>query len=92
MSRMLAAKLIFSCAALLSLAGCANRAGWGLGSGQGTVDRQKARAVVHDPYPLNDIGPPVMGGRPREYFDPQAEVTRNHAVDTQFPQTFGYGP
>ncbi len=91
MSRMLTAKLLLSCAALITFGGCANRQGWGFASGQGTVERQKSRAVVHDPYPLNDIGPPVLGGRPREYFDPQAEVKRTHAVDQQFPQSFGFG-
>ncbi len=92
MSRMLAAKLLLSCAALTLFAGCANRAGWGFASGQGTVDRQKSRAVVHDPYPLNDIGPPVMGGRPRDYIDPQGEVSRANAVPRQFPSSFGFGP
>lgn len=90
MSRKLAAKLFFSCAAMAMFAGCANRQGWGFGSGQGTIDRQKARAAVHDPYPLNDIGPEVVGGRPREYYNPQAEVVRSHAVDNQLPQSFGY--
>ncbi len=90
MSRKLAMRVIYCCAAVAMLAGCANRQGWGIGGGQGTVDRQKSRAVVHDPYPLNDIGPEVIGGRPREYFNPQAEVVRSHAVDRQFPQSFGF--
>lgn len=91
MTRKLAVELMLCQAMLLSLGGCANRQGWGFASGQGTIDRQKSRAVVHDPYPLNDIGPPVIGGRPREYIDPQAEVTRNHAVPQQFPMSFGFG-
>lgn len=90
MSRLLAIKLLFACAALTSFAGCASRPrGWGLPGGQGTVERQKSRAVVHDPYPLNDIGPEVVGGRPREYSNPQAEPVRQHAVD-QFPSGFGF--
>ncbi len=48
--------------------------------GQGTTDRQKSRAVVHDPYTLNDIGPEVVGGRPREFMNPQAEAKRAHAT------------
>ena len=90
MSRKLTAKLFFSCAAMAMCAGCANRQGWGFGSGQGTIDRQKARAAVHDPYPLNDIGPEVVGGRPREYYNPQSEVVRSHAVPRQLPQSYGY--
>lgn len=51
---------------------------WGGGTvGQGSIDRQKARAVTFDPYPLNDIGPEVVGGRPREYAQPLPEATRN---------------
>jgi hypothetical protein len=45
--------------------------------GQGSIDRQKARAVVIDPYPLNDIGPEVVGGRPREFANPMPEASRN---------------
>jgi hypothetical protein len=45
--------------------------------GFGTTDRQKARAADFDPYPLNDIGPEVLGGRPRGFFDPTPEPRRN---------------
>ncbi|MFN9916159.1 MAG: hypothetical protein ACK53L_26450 [Pirellulaceae bacterium] len=51
---------------------------WGGGPyGQGSIDRQKARAVTFDPYPLNDIGPPIVGGRPREFANPLPEASRN---------------
>ena len=86
MSRMLAGKWLLCCTVLASLAGCANRQGWGFASGQGTIERQKARAVVHDPYPLNDIGPEVVGGRPREFVNPQAEAVR----ENQFPGNFNF--
>ncbi len=83
-------RFFLSCALAVVVAGCAGRPrGWGLSGQQGTIDRQKSRAVVHDPYPLNDIGPEVVGGRPREYFTPQTEPVRQHAVD-QFPQSFGF--
>ena len=42
----------------------------------GSVDYQQARAQRFEPYPDNDLGPPVAGARPREYQDPRAEVTR----------------
>ena len=73
--------LLFVIAAT-SLLGCkGSSAGshrWG-GSqfGQGSIDRQKSRAVTFDPYPLNDIGPPIVGGRPREYANPLPEAARN---------------
>src|SRR5690606_2023045 len=58
---------MWACVLLVSMVGCANRR-WGFPEGQGTIERQKARAAVHDPYPLNDIGPEVVGGRPREFY------------------------
>jgi hypothetical protein len=75
---------------VVSLSGCASRPGWGFPWGQGTTERQNARAVIHDPYPLNDIGPEVVGGRPRGYFNPQHEAKRQHATD-QFPKGFSFG-
>ncbi|MFO0923408.1 MAG: membrane or secreted protein [Pirellulales bacterium] len=65
---------------LVCLVGCQNSP-WGRwGSrefGQGSIDRQKARAVLTDPYPLNDIGPEVVGARPREFSTPLPEASRN---------------
>ncbi|GIW98410.1 MAG: hypothetical protein KatS3mg111_1743 [Pirellulaceae bacterium] len=82
--------LIISLAPLM--VGCANRAGWGFWWGQGTIERQKARAAIHDPYPLNDIGPEVVGGRPREFASPQPEPVRQHVLENQFPSTFQFPP
>ena len=45
--------------------------------GQGSEDRQKYRAASFDPYPLNDIGPEVVGGRPRGFMNPLPEANRN---------------
>ena len=85
MSRVLMLVLLLSCT------GCANRAGWGFPWGQGTVDRQNSRAVVHDPFPLNDIGPEVVGGRPRGYLNPLPEAKRNQITgEAQFPPTFQF--
>ena len=65
--------------------GCSQRArAWGFPGGLGTVDRQKARASVHDPFPLNDIGPEVMGGRPREFAEPRSEATREANIPKQY--------
>jgi hypothetical protein len=67
---------------VLGVAGCkgspAGSHRWG-GSqyGQGSIERQKNRAVTFDPYPLNDIGPPIVGGRPREFANPLPEAQRN---------------
>ena len=42
----------------------------------GWAGQQRAEAVEHDPYPLDDVGPEVVGGRPREYQRPVNEVER----------------
>jgi hypothetical protein len=76
---------------LIVSTGCASRAGWGFPWGQGTVDRQNSRAVIHDPYPLNDIGPEVVGARPRGYQNPLPEAKRNQLTgDVQFPPNFQF--
>ncbi len=43
----------------------------------GTIQQQRIRATVHDPYPDQDAGPDVIGGRPRDYQQPLAEPVRN---------------
>ena len=43
----------------------------------GNIQTQRLRATVHDPYPDPDLGPEVMGGRPRGYFEPLPEAVRN---------------
>jgi len=37
---------------------------------------QRRRALRYDPYPENEIGPPVVGVRPREYDKPPPEASR----------------
>jgi hypothetical protein len=41
----------------------------------GTIGMQRSRAVLFDPFPKNDLGPPVVGGRPREFDTPLSEAT-----------------
>jgi hypothetical protein len=43
----------------------------------GTIQQQRLRATIHDPYPDPDLGPEFDGGRPREYLDPLPEPVRN---------------
>jgi hypothetical protein len=42
----------------------------------GSARLQQSRAVVFDPYPDPNIGPPVAGGRPRGYLEPVPEVVQ----------------
>ncbi len=48
----------------------------------GPVGPQRTAAIYHDPYPLDDIGPPVVGGRPNEYQRPVPEVVRGRLMGT----------
>lgn len=43
----------------------------------GTMDAQRARAVLHDPFPNNDLGPPIVSGRPLGLDRPLAEPKAN---------------
>lgn len=44
---------------------------------QGTIGMQRNYAVLHDPYSRNDLGPPVVGGRPWGFEQPWAEARSN---------------
>jgi hypothetical protein len=48
----------------------------------GPAPYQRAEAIRHDPYPLNDVGPEIEGGRPREYQQPVNEVERARMATT----------
>lgn len=51
--------------AILVGSGCAGMAPrW---DNPGTLMDQRNRAIVHDPYPSEVLGPAVEGGRPREF-------------------------
>jgi hypothetical protein len=53
------------------LAGC--RAGTSVLGPPGTMYDQRSRAVLSDPFPNNQLGPAVLGGRPRGFETPLAE-------------------
>lgn len=42
----------------------------------GDARYQRSIATAHDPYPLDDVGPEVVGGRPPGYEKPLPEVER----------------
>lgn len=84
LGRTMLASLLFVLAVQATL-GCSQRPrAWGFPGAQGTIDRQKSRATIHDPFPLNDIGPEVEGGRPREFYYPQSEAAREANVPLQY--------
>jgi len=66
------AALLFACA--LAAPGCMNHPYL---AQPGTIEQQRLRATIHDPYSDNDLGPYVDGGRPREFLDPLPEPVRS---------------
>jgi hypothetical protein len=79
----------FLCLGCLSAAGC-NASRYSERFGLGTIDRQKSKAAEFDPYPLNDIGPSVVGGRPPGFFNPLPEPRRNELMGRN--PTYGASP
>lgn len=51
----------------------------------GPLQQQQASAVIHDPYPQNDIGPYEAGARPPSYQNPLPEPVRNRIVPDSMP-------
>lgn len=43
----------------------------------GTIWQQRNRAVMFDPYPIDHMGPSIVGGRPREFGKPLPEAYDN---------------
>jgi hypothetical protein len=70
--------------ALLALAGCKGTIMPRLES-PGTAGYQRYNALQFDPYPLDDVAPPVAGGRPKEYDRPIPEVQRGQKFTPKRP-------
>ena len=64
----------------------------------GSLNDQRTRAVVHDPFPSNELGPPIMGGRPVGFEQPLSETTslqaspysRGSARGGQYTPAYGF--
>ncbi len=65
-----------------ALSGCR---GSGLFPPAGTMDQQQANAIVHDPFPQDDIGPYEAASRPRDYQQPLPEPVRNRLIPDAMP-------
>jgi len=68
--------LLLTVAASLATTGCSSTIRYPKLDGPGPAGYQRANAEAFDPYPLPDLGPPVDGGRPREFGIPRNEVER----------------
>ena len=51
----------------------------------GPAGYQRYWATQHDPYPLDDVAEPVVGGRPREFQRPVPEPVRAVQFDERHP-------
>jgi len=56
----------------------------------GTIGMQRERAVIHDPFPSTDLGPAIVGGRPRE-FDLPLSTTKGLQVNPHANRSFNGG-
>jgi hypothetical protein len=45
--------------------------------GPGPIYQQQQNASIHDPYALDELGPEIVGSRPRDFQKPLAEPVRN---------------
>ena len=51
--------------------GCRTQPNWGP---QGTIGQQRSNAIQHDPFPSDDLAPPILGGRPAGFEQPKSEA------------------
>lgn len=51
----------------------------------GSLNQQQANAIVHDPFPLDDIAPTDLGARPPSYQQPVPEPVRNRLIPDAMP-------
>ena len=61
---------------LISLCGCNSSIRWPDLWHPGPAGYQRHNALYHDPYPVDDMGPEIVGGRPRSYQRPIPEAER----------------
>ena len=56
---------------MLISTGCRAQPNWGP---QGTIGQQRSKAIQHDPFPSDDLAPPILGGRPAGFEQPKSEA------------------
>jgi hypothetical protein len=76
MARHTHGNLLLTVVSLAASAGCAYGTHYPRLRNPGPAGYQRANAEAFDPYPLPDMGPPIVGGRPREFAIPRNEVER----------------
>lgn len=76
MARLIPGNLLLTVVSLAAAGGCAYGTHYPQLRSPGPAKYQRANAEAFDPYPLPDMGPPIVGGRPREFAIPRNEVER----------------
>ncbi|NND97974.1 MAG: membrane or secreted protein [Pirellulaceae bacterium] len=74
---------------VLILAGCQ---GPGWLPPAGTMNQQQSNAVIHDPFPLDDLGPTDLASRPPSYQQSLPEPVRNRIAKDAMPWLGIQGP
>lgn len=69
--------------AAVGVAGCSSAIRYPRWGSPGPASYQRYVATQYDPYPQADVGPEVVGGRPRDYAVPPNEVTRARQYRTR---------
>ena len=73
---------VVALSAMVSFSGCRGR---GLLPPAGPLNQQQATAIIHDPFPQEDIAPSDSSVRPPSYQRPLAEPVRNRLVPDAMP-------
>jgi len=60
--------------------------------GPGPAWYQRANAEQFDPYPQNDMGPEIVGGRPLDFQKPPDEVVRARQESERVRNVWQQGP
>ena len=82
MPRIFALSSVFVALCLVAMTGCQGPMCF---PAAGTMDQQQASAVIHDPFPQNDIAPYEAASRPPGYQKPLPLPVRNRIAPDAFP-------
>jgi hypothetical protein len=85
MSTRLVSRLLAVVAAVAPLAACSPTIKQPRLLHPGPAPVQRYTATQFDPYPLPDLGPEIVGGRPPDYLVPVPEVKRANQFREQHP-------
>jgi hypothetical protein len=67
-------QIAFAFLATAILCGCIQGPNFG---SQGSIGMQRNNAVLHDPFPSQELGPEIVGGRPLGFEQPWSQARSN---------------